>query len=215
MFEKIMEKTKADKIVSILEKTYPNAKPALCYSSPFELLVAVILSAQCTDVRVNLVTKELFKTYNTPQKMLELDEATLGELIKSCGLYNSKAKHILSASRSIVENFGGQVPATLDELQTLDGVGRKTANVVFSVAFSGDAIAVDTHVFRVSRRIGFSCSNTPLGVEKDLQKLIDKNKWSKCHHYLIYHGRNVCKAQSPKCSNCQLFELCEKNGLKS
>lgn len=210
-----MKKSVADEIINILAKTYPEAKPQLEYSSAFELLVAVILSAQCTDKRVNIVTRELFKDYNTPCKMLTLTEEELAEKIKSCGLYHSKARHILSASKDIVERFFGQVPDTVEKLKTLDGVGQKTANVVYSVYFAGDAIAVDTHVFRLSNRIGLGKGKTPKEVEAKLCKIIDKDKWSKSHHYLIYHGRNICKAIKPLCGDCPLQNLCQKNGLKN
>ncbi len=209
-----MDKLKADKIISALAAAYPDARPALEFSSPYELLVAVILSAQCTDKRVNIVTKELFKDYNTPEKMLTLSVGELGEKIKSCGLYRSKAAHILSASRDIVEKFGGKVPETQKELKTLAGVGQKTANVVYAVAFGGEAIAVDTHVFRVSNRLGLAESDNVTDTEKSLNNLIDRHLWSKAHHYLIYHGRQVCKAIKPDCENCCVSSLCEKHGLK-
>lgn len=209
-----MDKHKADKIISALAAAYPDARPALEFSSPYELLVAVILSAQCTDKRVNIVTKELFKDYNTPEKMLTLSVEELGEKIKSCGLYRSKAAHILSASKDIVEKFGGKVPETQKELKTLAGVGQKTANVVYAVAFGGEAIAVDTHVFRVSNRLGLAESDNVTDTEKSLNRLIDRHLWSKAHHYLIYHGRQVCKAIKPDCENCCVSFLCEKHGLK-
>ncbi len=209
-----MDKHKADKIISALAAAYPDARPALEFSSPYELLVAVILSAQCTDKRVNIVTKELFKDYNTPEKMLTLSVGELGEKIKSCGLYRSKAAHILSASKDIVEKFGGKVPETQKELKTLAGVGQKTANVVYAVAFGGEAIAVDTHVFRVSNRLGLAESDNVTDTEKSLNRLIDRHLWSKAHHYLIYHGRQVCKAIKPDCENCCVSSLCEKHGLK-
>lgn len=208
-----MDKHKADKIISALAAAYPDARPALEFSSPYELLVAVILSAQCTDKRVNIVTKELFKDYNTPEKILTLSVDELGEKIKSCGLYRSKAAHILSASKDIVEKFGGKVPETQKELKTLAGVGQKTANVVYAVAFGGEAIAVDTHVFRVSNRLGLAESDNVTDTEKSLNNLIDRHLWSKAHHYLIYHGRQVCKAIKPDCENCCVSSLCEKHGL--
>ncbi len=206
---KFMNKTKAKEIVNTLSNEFLD-KPALNFSTPFELLVAVVLSAQCTDQRVNLVTKELFKNYNTPEKMLLLSQEELEKYIFSCGLYRAKAEHILSLSRDIIEKFNGQVPSTLKELQTLSGVGRKTANVVYSVAFKGDAIAVDTHVFRVANRIGLVSASNPLQTEKGLMKILDKKDWSKAHHYLIYLGRSYCKAQSPNCENCPIKDLCEK-----
>ncbi len=188
---------------------YPDAKPALLYKSPYELLVAVILSAQCTDERVNKVTAVLFKEHNTPEKMLELSPEELEKYIFSCGFYHNKAAHILAASRDILEKFGGEVPSTLEELKTLAGVGQKTANVVYSVAFGGDAIAVDTHVFRVSNRLGIAEGKTPAKVEEGLRAAIPKELWSKSHHYLIWHGRKVCHSQRPDCGNCTLKELCK------
>lgn len=209
-----MNNQKAKLIIEKLESIYFGAKPALKFSSDYELLVAVILSAQCTDERVNKVTAELFKNYNTPQKMLELSVDELAKIILPCGLNNSKAKHILEASRSILDRFDGKVPSLIEDLRTLSGVGRKTANVVYSVAFNGDAIAVDTHVQRVSNRIGLAKSNNPLTTEKQLMKRIDKNMWSKSHHYLIYHGRRVCTARNPKCNSCILNLECEYKNKK-
>ncbi len=208
-----MNKTKAKEIVNTLSKEFLD-KPALNFSTPFELLVAVVLSAQCTDQRVNVVTKELFKNYNTPEKMLLLSQEELEKYIFSCGLYQRKAQHILSLSRDIVDKFNGQVPNSLNELQTLEGVGRKTANVVYSVAFKGDAIAVDTHVFRVANRIGLVSANSPLQTEKGLMKILDKKDWSKAHHYLIYLGRSYCKAIKPNCEDCPIKTLCEKKTKK-
>ena len=205
-----MNKKKANEIISRLANLYPNAKPELEFNSTYELLVAVILSAQCTDARVNVVTKELFKSYNEPSKMLNLSVDELAKIIYPCGLNYSKAKHILGASKVIVENYGGQVPSSFDELLSLPGVGRKTADVVYSVAFGGDAIAVDTHVFRVANRIGLVNETTPLKTEKALMKIIDKSLWSKSHHYLIFHGRRVCKARNPDCENCKIKDLCLK-----
>ena len=209
-----MNKEKAKIIIEKLDKTYFGAKPALNFNSEYELLVAVILSAQCTDERVNKVTKILFESYNSPSKMLTLSVDELSNIILPCGLNNSKAKHILGASKSIIDNFDGKVPNNLQDLRTLDGVGRKTANVVYSVAFGGDAIAVDTHVQRVSNRIGLAKSDNPLTTEKQLMKKIDKSMWSKSHHYLIYHGRRVCTARSPKCSECVLVTECEYKNKK-
>ena len=196
-------------ILEELKALYPDAKPALKFKSPYELLVAVILSAQCTDERVNKVTEKLFAKYNTPEAMIALSQEELEGYIYSCGFYRSKAAHILSCSRDIVEKFGGQVPSSLDELQTLAGVGRKTANVVYSVAFGGDAIAVDTHVFRVANRLGLADGNTPAKVEQDLMRVIPKEEWSRAHHLLIYHGRRVCHSQKPACDRCTLADLCK------
>ena len=199
----------AQKILCELEKLYPDARPALHYATPYELLVAVILSAQCTDERVNKVTAELFKKYNTPQAMLTLSQEELERYIFSCGFYRNKAKHILSASRDIVEKFGGQVPGDHALLKTLAGVGQKTANVVYAVAFGGDAIAVDTHVFRVANRLGLAHASTPEKTELQLNEAIPRNEWSRAHHWLIYHGRRVCHSQRPNCAECTLKELCE------
>ncbi len=197
------------KILDELKRLYPDAKPALHYSSPYELLIAVILSAQCTDERVNKVTAELFKEHNTPQTMLELTQEELEKYIFSCGLYKSKAAHILSASRDLCEKFNGQVPSSHAQLKSLAGVGQKTANVVYSVAFGGDAIAVDTHVFRVSNRLGLAHADNPLKTEEQLKQAIPQDEWSKAHHWLIFHGRQVCHSQKPDCANCTLNEYCE------
>lgn len=198
-----------DELLSTLERMYPDAAPALQFGSPYELLIAVILSAQCTDERVNKVTKVLFEKYNTPEKMLTLTQEALEQYIFSCGFYHNKAKHILSASHDIMEKFGGEVPSTLEELRTLAGVGRKTANVVYAVAFHGDAIAVDTHVFRVANRLGIAKGSTPDKVEAGLCAAIPKDLWSKAHHWLIFHGRRVCHSQRPDCDHCPLAPLCE------
>ena len=202
---------KSLKILDELASLYPDAKPALNFGSPYELLVAVILSAQCTDERVNKVTEVLFKEYNTPEKMITLTQDELEKYIYSCGFYHNKAAHILSASRDILEKFNGVVPNTLEQLKTLAGVGQKTANVVYAVAFGGDAIAVDTHVFRVSNRLGLAEGKTPAKVEEGLCKALPQSEWSKAHHYLIYHGRRVCHSQRPDCANCTLKNLCNYN----
>ena len=204
-----MTKEKALKVCKALENAYPDARPALKFKSPYELLVAVILSAQCTDERVNKVTAELFKFADTPQKMLMLTQEKLENYIYSCGFYHAKAEHILLASKTICEKFNGEVPSTIEGLCSLAGVGRKTANVVYSVAFHGDAIAVDTHVFRVSARIGLAKGKTPYDTEKKLMKIIPEKEWSKMHHCLIWHGRKVCSARSPKCETCVINALCE------
>ena len=192
-----------------LARLYPDARPALKFRTPYELLVAVILSAQCTDERVNIVTKELFKEHSTPAAMLQLSQEELEKYIFSCGFYHNKAAHILSASRDIIEKFSGEVPRDFDKLKTLAGVGQKTANVVWSVAFGGDAIAVDTHVFRVSNRLGLAQAETPIKVEAQLKEAIPKSDWSKAHHWLIYHGRRVCKSQRPNCGECTLNPYCK------
>ena len=205
-----MNKANKEKALITLRQLYPDAKPALLYTSPYELLVAVVLSAQCTDERVNIVTRELFKKYSTPEQMITLSQAELEKYIFSCGFYHNKAQHILSATKDILERFEGQVPSTIEDLMSLAGVGKKTANVVYSVAFDGDAIAVDTHVFRVSNRLGLAKGKTPEEVEKGLQKAIPKKDWSKAHHLLIYHGRRVCHSRKPDCENCALKEICDE-----
>jgi len=192
-----------------LERQYPDARPALKYSSAYELLVAVILSAQCTDERVNKVTSSLFKEYGEPQKMLTLSEEELEKYIFPCGLYRSKAAHILSASADIIEKFSGEVPGSIEELKSLSGVGQKTANVVYSVWFGGDAIAVDTHVFRVSNRLGLARADDVKKTEEQLRRAIPKDKWSKAHHWLIFHGRRVCHARKPDCAACALSPYCD------
>ena len=204
-----MEAERAQKALQILAETYPDARPALQYNTAYELLVAVILSAQCTDERVNKVTAELFREHNTPQTMLRLTQEQLEGYIFSCGLYRSKAKHILSASRDILDKFGGQVPSGFAELKSLAGVGQKTANVVASVWFDEDAIAVDTHVFRVSNRLGLACARTPEKTEEQLKQVIPQADWSKAHHWLIWHGRRVCHAQKPNCDICPLAGVCD------
>ena len=204
-----MNKAKVSKIIERLSTEYLDAKPQLLYNSDYQLLVAVILSAQCTDKRVNIVTENLFKDYGTPEKMLTLSFEELSNIVKPCGLYNAKAKHILSATKDIVEKHGGVVPSDFDALTSLSGVGRKTADVMISVAFNGDAIAVDTHVFRLANRIGIVKADTPYKTELGLMKKIDKKLWSKSHHYLIYHGRNVCTARKPNCNACVIKDLCE------
>lgn len=203
-----MKKTDRISALAELERLYKGSRPALRYRTPYELLVAVILSAQCTDERVNKVTAELFKEHSTPQTMLSLSQEELEKFIFSCGFYRMKAEHILSASQDILDRFGGEVPGTVEELMSLAGVGKKTANVVYSVAFGGDAIAVDTHVFRVSNRLGLAKGKTPLEVEAGLNKAIPKEKWSEAHHWLIWHGRKVCHSQRPACGECTLKEHC-------
>ena len=204
-----MDKKTAKIIVEKLSNIFTD-KPALNFSTPYELLIAVILSAQCTDERVNRITKELFKNYSTPEKMITLTQGELEKYIFSCGLFKSKAKHILSATYDILNKFNGQVPSNLEDLRSLAGVGRKTANVVYSVAFKGNAIAVDTHVFRVSNRIGLAKAQSVINTEKQLVQILDESDWSRAHHYLIYLGRSYCKAQKPDCENCPIKDNCKK-----
>lgn len=194
--------------IDIILKTHPDAKAELDHENAFELLIATILSAQCTDVRVNIVTKDLFKKYRTPEDYVAVDVEELEQDIKTCGLYKSKAKNIKLCCKSLVEDFNSEVPADIGKLQTLAGVGRKTANVVASNAFNIPAIAVDTHVFRVSNRIGLARAKDVLKTELQLQKVIPKEKWTQAHHALIFHGRRICKAQKPMCSECPVKEIC-------
>ena len=204
------KKTKKENI-EILDRLmilHLNAHSELEHSSAFELLIATILSAQCTDVRVNIVTGELFKKYNTPEAFKSLPIKTIENEIKTCGLYKSKAQKIKDTSLMICEEFDGNVPDNLDDIVKLPGVGRKTAGVVLSNAFNVPAIAVDTHVFRVSNRIGIVKENTPEKTEFALMKAIPKDRWTHSHHLLIFHGRRICKARKPECENCNITEYC-------
>ena len=204
---RVTKKIKEEQL-AILEETYRGAKPELVFSNAFELLIAVILSAQCTDKRVNVTTARLFQKAATPEAILEMGLAQLEEEIRDCGLFRNKAKNILAACRILCEKYGGQVPDSFADLETLPGVGRKTANVVMSVAFHHPAIAVDTHVFRISNRLKLATGTTPLEVEKELQRVIPREKWSDAHHWLIWHGRKICKARKPLCGTCPLADVC-------
>ena len=205
-----MRVTKAVKAeqLRILRSLYPNAKPALTFQTPFELLIAVILSAQCTDARVNVVTGRLFPKANTSAAIAALGQTALEAEIHDCGFFRMKAKHIIETCHILLDDYGGEVPADFEALQKLPGVGRKTANVVMSVAFHTPAIAVDTHVFRVANRLRLAVGTTPLEVEKGLQKAIPRADWSDAHHWLILHGRQVCKARKPLCDTCALAAVC-------
>jgi endonuclease III len=194
--------------LAILEKTYPNAVTALEYRSEFELLVAVILSAQCTDARVNMTTPALFAKYPTPEKLARARPESVEKIIKSCGFFRMKAKNIIACARDLVERFGGRVPRGREELESLAGVGRKTASVVMAAAFEEPALAVDTHVFRVAHRLGITLGKTPRQVEDDLTAIVPANKWGDAAHWLILHGRQICKAPTPQCSRCPVNELC-------
>jgi endonuclease-3 len=204
-----MRKKDIENVLKVLNDVYSDAECALNFRTPYELLVATILSAQCTDVRVNMVTEKLFKEYNTPLKMVELTEVELQEKIKTCGFYRNKAKNILETSRKLLFEFNSQVPSNMDDLTKLPGVGRKTANVVMSNAYNIPAIAVDTHVFRVSKRIGLAKGDTPLKVEEELMEVVPKKMWSKAHHFIIWHGRKICKARKPECNICPISNFCD------
>ncbi len=188
--------------LAILARTYPHAVTALEYRTPFELLIAVILSAQCTDTRVNLTTPQLFAAYPDPAALAGADQADVERIIKSCGFFRTKAKNVIAAARALVAEHGAAVPSDRESLEALPGVGRKTANVVMSVAFGEAAFAVDTHVFRVSHRLGLTLATTPRGVEDDVTKLVPREQWRHAHHWLILHGRAICKASIPRCSQC-------------
>ncbi len=191
-----------------LARTYFGMTTGLRFNSSFELLVAVILSAQCTDVRVNIITGRLFPQWNSPDKMLELELSQLEELIHDCGLFRAKAKNLLGACRLLVEQYQGEVPGTMEDLLKLPGVGRKTANVMLSHQFNVPAIAVDTHVFRVANRTKLAVGKTPGEVEQGLMKIIPRRDWSAAHHWLIWHGRKVCRARNPLCRECCIGDLC-------
>ena len=195
-------------IIERLRKEYADVTSALEYRSPYELLVATILAAQCTDVRVNIVTKDLFPKYPSPKELAQADLAELEGYIKTCGLYKNKAKNLIACAQRIMSEYGGEVPHTMEELTTLAGVGRKTANVVLAFAFHLPAFPVDTHVKRVSNRIGFAHSDDPNKVEEEDKKIIRKEDWADAHHWLIWHGRRVCKAQKPLCGKCCIEDLC-------
>ena len=196
------------KIWPILKKTYPDAKIALNFNNPLELLVATILSAQCTDVRVNIVTKDLFKKYRSAQDWVKTDAEEIASDIKSTGFYRNKSVNIQGACKKIIEDFGGKVPDTMDELLELPGVGRKTANVVLGNAFDTPGITCDTHVIRLSRRLGLSGNTNPVKLEFDLAEIIPMRDWTMFSHLLIFHGRNICRARKPDCENCPISKFC-------
>jgi endonuclease-3 len=198
--------------LAILEATYPQAVTALEFSSPFELLIAVILSAQCTDARVNLTTPKLFARYPDPAALAAANQSDVEQIIKSCGFFRTKSRNIIAAARGLLERHDGEVPRERESLEALPGVGRKTANVVMSVAFEAAAFAVDTHVFRVSHRLGLTLATTPRGVEEDVTKLVPPAKWRHAHHWLILHGREICKAPTPQCGRCPVT-MCPSRAL--
>ena len=206
-----MNRTRKLQILDKLEEMYPEAKAELVFSNPYEMLVATMLSAQCTDKQVNKVTPAVFSRWPDANAMAEAETDELFPLVKSCG-FKSKAGNIIAACRIIREEHGGQVPDTMEALTALPGVGRKTANVVLSNAFGIPAFAVDTHVFRVSNRLGLCKADTVEETEKQMTKLIPRGKWGMAHHWLIWHGRRLCKAQRPLCRECPLSELCPYTG---
>ena len=211
-----MNKEKAVKIIKILKEMYPDATCSLDFSTPFQMLVAVCLSAQCTDERVNKTTPGIFEKYRTVYYFNNLDIKILEELIHPCGFYKNKAKNLKAASKMIVEKFNGVVPDNMEDLITIPGVGRKSANVIMLEAFHNpQGIAVDTHAKRISNRIGFSSESDPLKIEQDLLKVIPKEYYYDVNHLLVWHGRKICTARNPKCQECKLKELCKEYKLKN
>ena len=204
----MLKNIEVNKILDILEETYPHAECALNHREVFELIVAVILSAQTTDKGVNLVTPRLFEKYPDASALASADEEEVIEIIKRIGMYRTKAKNIIAMAQKLADDYDGEVPGTYDELIKLPGVGRKTANVVLSVGFGQQRIAVDTHVFRVSNRIGLANEKDVLGTEFALMKIIPEKRWSRTHHSLIFHGRNCCEAKKPKCEICRISDMC-------
>ncbi|MDW7673706.1 MAG: endonuclease III [Bacillota bacterium] len=205
------EKANYKELLERLAQLYPDAKPGLEFSNPYQLLIATILSAQCTDERVNKVTKELFKVFPTPEALAKASEEEIITFIKECGLFRNKSKNIKATCQALVEKHSGEVPNSREALEALPGVGRKTASVVLSNAFNVPAIAVDTHVFRVANRLGLAKAKDVAATERELKRNIPKELWSDAHHWLIYHGRQVCKARKPVCEKCNLIDLCKTN----
>lgn len=207
-------KKRTAEIIKRLKKEYPDAHCALNHTNAFELLVATILSAQCTDERVNIVTAELFRKYRKPRDFAATTQEELAYDIKSVNFFNNKAKSIRAMSEKVIENFGGEVPRTMNELLSLNGVARKTANVVLGNAFGiADGVVVDTHVSRLSQRLGLTTETTPEKIEKDLNVLVPKKDWVMFPHWLIFHGRKICQARKPKCGECVLENICPKVGI--
>lgn len=202
------EKERARRILDILGRRYPHPKTLLHFNSPFQLLVAVILSAQTTDAQVNRITDRLFQVCRGPEDCLRLGQAGLEEYIQGCGLYHNKARHILAACQKLLEDYDGQVPADRRALLSLPGVGKKSSAVILANAFGVPALAVDTHVFRVSHRLGLAKAPTPEATERELCQMIPQEQWADAHHWLIYHGRNTCRARNPECGRCPVAELC-------
>lgn len=205
----MLKKKDIEKVLDLLLELYPDARAELDFTNPFELLIATILSAQCTDVQVNKTTAKLFKEFKSPEDYLTMTEEELGRRIYSCGFYKTKSKNILETCKTLIKEHNSQVPDSIEELIKLPGVGKKTANVVVSNAFGIPAIAVDTHVFRVSNRIGLADSKNVEDTEIDLMKNIDRDMWTKAHHLIIFHGRRMCKARGPICHECPLRPYCK------
>lgn len=203
------KKARTAEIIRRLKKAYPNAHCALNHTNPFELTIATLLSAQCTDRQVNIVTANLFRKYKTPQDYLDVSVEELEHDIRSIGFFRAKAKNIQALARTLLDKFKGEIPKTLDEMVTLAGVGRKTANVVLGNAFGiASGVVVDTHVSRLSQRLGLTKNKTPEKIEKDLEKLVPRENWIMFPHWLIFHGRQICHARKPKCLECPLADIC-------
>jgi endonuclease-3 len=211
--ERVENKKKIGKIITLLKKQYPDAKCSLHFKSPLELLIATVLSAQCTDVRVNIVTKELFKKYKTAEDYARVKSEILENDIRSTGFYKNKAKSIINCCKKISHNHDGVVPATLDELVQLDGIGRKTANVLLGNAFGIPGITVDTHVKRVSYRLALTENQDPVKIEYDLMALVPQKEWTHFSHLIIFHGRNTCSARKPHCGACVVESHCPQVGV--
>lgn len=209
-----LTKTRREQVIEILEDLYPAAESELTFEDKFQLLVAVVLSAQTTDVGVNRVTPKLFETYPDPEALSKADVSKVEDLLKTIGMYRTKAKNIVGLSKLLMEDHQGQVPGDYDDLIKLPGVGRKTANVVLAVGFGVARIAVDTHVFRLANRIGFTEEKDVLKTELALMKVLPEEKWINMHHALILHGRRVCMARNPQCLECPILHLCKRNGLE-
>jgi endonuclease-3 len=206
-------RARANKIVRLLAKEYPDAECALHHQSPLQLLIATILSAQCTDARVNMVTPDLFARYPSAKAYATANPAELEKAIQSTGFFRNKARNIIACCKQIVEDYGGEIPRTMEELVGLPGVGRKTANVILGNAFDVPGITVDTHVGRLSRRLGLTKETAAEKVERDLMNLIPAKNWTMFSHHMIFHGRRVCHARKPMCSQCVLAKLCPKIGV--
>ncbi len=209
---KEQKKVRAEEILKQLRKIYPEAKCALNFSTPMELLAATVLSAQCTDKRVNLVTPDLFKKYPDVEAFAQAKQMEIEKLIQSTGFYKNKAKSILGAAKKIMEDFGGEVPRKLEDLVSLPGVGRKTANVILGNAFNTPGLTVDTHMIRINRRLGLTRQKDPVKIEFDLMPLIPQKSWTEYSHLIIHHGRTRCPARSPDCGGCEIRSLCPSAG---
>ncbi len=209
----VADRSRAAQILALLERSYPDAECALHHATPWELLVATILSAQCTDVRVNQVTPELFRRWPGPAELAAADPAEIEETIRSTGFFRNKAKNLLGCAAAVVVRHGGQVPARMEELTPLPGVGRKTANVILGNVFDTPGLVVDTHVKRIAYRLGWTTQTAPEKVEEDLCALLPAAKWTQASHLLIHHGRALCKAPTPRCTQCPVLALCPRAGV--